>query len=102
MLTEEEIEEVEKIGKKSEAVKKLLDFYVSSNKDGLEALRISLNKKLIEVSQTISDANVDDNDDKTFERIDKIVASLKKIGNGKKVEEKDIEVPKGHAGKPIV
>lgn len=88
MLTDSEIKEIEKLSQKNPVVGKLFDFYTVANEDGLEALRISLNKKLIEVSQTIGAANVDDNDDKTFERIDRIVASLKKISKGEKKTDK--------------
>lgn len=79
MLTEEEIKEAEKIGQKSEVVRKLLDFWGKAQIDGQSALRIALNEKLLEISANISRASIDDKDDKTFERIDKIVAALGKL-----------------------
>lgn len=101
ILSEEEIADVEKIAKKNEAVGKLLEFYKETQIDGLKALRVSLNKKLIDISASVDSAQIDDNDDKTFERIDRIVTSLKKLP--KENEEKEQEVvKKGHEGKAIV
>jgi len=87
MLTTEELKEAHKQAQKSEVVKKLLDFYNESQIDGLMALRISLNKKLIAISTTVEGAKESDNEDKTFERIDRIVTSLKKLPKEKNEEE---------------
>ena len=91
MLTEEEIREVEKIADKKEAVKKLLDFYNDCQKDGLKALRIALNKKLLDISASVGDVKESDNDDKTFERIDRIVTSIKKLPKENGQEEENSE-----------
>lgn len=90
-LTEEELKEAEKQSQKSEVVKKLLDFYNEAQTDGLTALRISLNKKLIAISSTVEGAKESDNEDKTFERIDRIVTSLKKLPKEKTAQEEEDE-----------
>lgn len=53
MLSEDEISEVDKFSKKSEAVGKLLEFWKSAQVDGESAIRIALNNKWLEFSKTI-------------------------------------------------
>lgn len=79
MLTEEQIKEAEKISKKEESVKLLLEFYNDAQTDGLKAMRIALNKKLLDITTMVEKADESNSDDKTFERIDRIVASLNKL-----------------------
>jgi hypothetical protein len=79
MLTEEQLKNLSKLAEKNQDVKFLLEFYQDCQKDGLKALRFALNKKLLDISSTVESVRESDNDDKTFERIDRIVTSLKKL-----------------------
>lgn len=104
MLTEEQIKEAETLGKKKEVVKLLFDFYIDAQTDGLKAMRIALNKKLLDISATVGSAKENDNEDRTFERIEKIVVALNKlpkIVESKEEEKLDVK-KKGHEDKPVI
>ena len=59
-ITGEEIEEAEKLSKKSGAVKKLLEFYREAQEDGERLLGISFNKMLIDTAQEYSGKRLSD------------------------------------------
>jgi len=102
MLTEKENIEAEKQAEESKVVRLLLDYYNEAHVDGLKALRIALNKKLIDVSRDVESAKASSNDDKTFERIDRIVNSLSKLPKEETKKEEPVIAPKGHEGKVML
>lgn len=110
MFTEEEIKEAEKQAQKSEVVKKLLDFYNDCQQDGVKAFGISLNKKLIVLSQQIdsADINIAKIDDKVFDRIfkamvdgGKIAENLRIINSKETIENIPTKKSKAHEGKVV-
>ena len=73
MLSETEIQEIEKIAQKSEAVKLLFDYYKTSRTNGMKKLFVEMNKKFSDLADNIRDASLSlGADDKTFERFMKI------------------------------
>lgn len=105
MLTEEEIKEAEKIGQKSEVVNKLLSFWIAAQIDGRKAMRIAMNEKLLEISKTFANVKAGDNEDKTIDRIDKIVSALNKLPQDedeKKIEQKPDVISDKHKDKALI
>ena len=102
MLTEKENIEAEKQAEESKVVRLLLDYYNEAHVDGLKALRIALNKKMLEMSKTLESAKADDNSDKTFERVEKMLSSFSKLPAEETKKEEPIIAPKGHEGKVII
>jgi len=100
MLSDQEIQEIQKQSQKSEAINKLWHFYRNCQVDGIKAFGISLNKKLIVLSEQIDNADIDITkiDDKVFDRIfkamtdgGKIAENLKSINKNNSVSSEEDE-----------
>ena len=93
MLTQEQIEAAEKIGKKEESVKLLLDFYLEAQADGEKLVKIALNKKWKEIATAMNDTTIKINgDEKTYENLLKTTKLFKEIADVK--SKKNINIKK--------
>jgi len=94
MFTDEELKEAQKQSQKSEVVKKLLEFYSECNKDGVQKLSVSLNKKLVVFAGQIDNADLDitSKDDEIVERVVDMMEKLGKIAQSlKAISGSDLE-----------
>ena len=95
MFTEKEIQELEKLSEKNEAVKKLFEFWQQSVTDGKKAALLSINKKWLDISKevetTIIKINGDDKTFKNFLDMTKLFGDIEKKEKVKKTENEHIE-----------
>ena len=70
-LDVKETTEIEKLSKTHSVVKKLWEEWQAIHRDGIKTFYISLNKKLIKLSEQIDNADLDieSSSDKTYDRI---------------------------------
>ena len=77
MFTPEELKEIEALCKKSKEVKKVYDFWKSSQSDAVKLIRLTLNSQLLVLNEDLS--KPDCNYDFTLDRINEISRTLKKL-----------------------
>ena len=111
MLNEQQLLSLEKQSEKNAEIKILLDFYINSQCDGVQAFYTALNKQLLEISSQLDGKILDiSGEDKTFDRFLKLMVDGAKIGenmltlrNGLNGEsKKESKIKKGHEGKVIL
>ena len=90
MLTKEQIEQAEKIGKKEESVRLLLDFYLEADGDGEKKLSNAFNTMLCDYADHISKNKLQDieaNELLKIKTATEIFKNLKSVTGGAKKEE---------------
>ncbi len=77
MIDEKEMAALKVAAEKYPDVKKLLEFYLTTKKDGVEMIRASLNARLIKLNEEVSKDEADF--DNALDKIKKISMTLKKL-----------------------
>lgn len=82
MFSEEEISAIKILSKKNISVKKLFDFWIEAQNDGVQAMSMALNKKLLETAGQIKNQTIDiKSDDRAFDRMIKTIKDLQDMKN---------------------
>ncbi len=89
-MNEQEIAHIKSLAEKDPAIKKLWEFYSGITMDGVKAIKITLNAKLISLNAELS--KPDCNYDVALDEISLIAKTLKKLPKEEKTEDKQEKV----------